>query len=371
MRSFRRPFEWTNPPTLFSRMPSSFSMFNDIINLSKKRKRIFQSSDLIINKRKKMRLEEDNYHVEDVEIQDNIREKRRKHQRNSGGVRNIPVLFCSSDADIPVLFLADHVFEPSHHQQGDKPKQKNIHQREVIDLTEQHPTRLNKRFRELPEKLVCRVSHLWNCESSHSLIDSTQLTVADFQTLKENEWLNDQVINSYLEISTRKNKKKQEIVALNSFFLPLLTKKGNLAMKSEKFVKKLSLQLKQFKSTKVLIPAHFEIGHWALFAVDVQHCVIHYYDSLRWDCQEICQQIAGFFSQISTFSETDWRLQLHNSAPSQLNGVDCGVFVCGYIDQICRKGLEDDESGWDFAREDIPHLRKHFACQLLTGNLFL
>ena len=104
-----------------------------------------------------------------------------------------------------------------------------------------------------------------------------QITVKDLDTLSGLNWLNDEIINFYMQMIVARAADSQgklpATYAFNTFFYSRLMEKGYTAVK--RWTKKVDL----FSYSVLLIPVHLGV-HWCLAAVDVDRKVITYYDSM-------------------------------------------------------------------------------------------
>ena len=104
-----------------------------------------------------------------------------------------------------------------------------------------------------------------------------QITVKDLDTLSGLNWLNDEIINFYMQMIVSRAAESQgrlpAVYAFNTFFYSRIMEKGYTAVK--RWTKKVDL----FAHSMLLIPVHLGM-HWCLAVVDVDRKVITYYDSM-------------------------------------------------------------------------------------------
>ena len=91
----------------------------------------------------------------------------------------------------------------------------------------------------------------------------------------------------------------------------------------------------------VFFPINWRQEHWALAVVDFREQGIFYYDSLahlNYHDQEYLTRIVTYIEKEhmtkiqQPIDTTFWRLETVQDVPRQNNGVDCGVFLCKYMD---------------------------------------
>ncbi|CAN2388779.1 sentrin specific peptidase 5 [Pristimantis euphronides] len=191
------------------------------------------------------------------------------------------------------------------------------------------------------------------CYKKHTLY------IADLETLGEQQWLNDQVINMYGELLM--DTAQDKIHFFNTFFHKQFMTKGYDGVK--RWTKKVDL----FKKTLVLIPVHLKV-HWVLVAVNIQNKTITFYNSqgknkrfctkniLRYIVTEAKERNRPDFLQ-------DWQTTIEKYLPLQKNGFDCGVFMLQYCKCLAR------EQPFLFSQEDMPHIRKCMYKELWQHRL--
>ena len=204
------------------------------------------------------------------------------------------------------------------------------------------------------------------------------MTRRKFCCLRPNVWLNDEVINFYMNmLQDRDNslcakfpgRKKSHF--FNSFFVHRLLK-TDLEYNYDN-VKRWSNHFDIFELDKIFIPINIDNMHWTLAVVYPQLKQIHYFDSmggngdffLKGLRQWVMDEARTKKNQILDPSE--WTLINHrHECPQQGNAVDCGVFTI-----ICADFLSDnlpiDESSYSQAR--MPFFRLKIGCDILKGIL--
>ena len=108
----------------------------------------------------------------------------------------------------------------------------------------------------------------------------------DLKTLKKKTWLNDIIINNFLDLVARDNGRKVRCDLFNSYFLPVLCRGGKLNYDN---VKNWGTNLCDdiFSDLDYLfIPINKEQSHWALLVVDMNAQEVKAYDSLEKSCRK-------------------------------------------------------------------------------------
>ncbi|NXN83399.1 SENP1 protease, partial [Bombycilla garrulus] len=118
------------------------------------------------------------------------------------------------------------------------------------------------------------------------LSEAFRLTITrkDIQTLNNLNWLNDEIINFYMNLLMERSKEKDlpAVHAFNTFFFTKLKTAGYQAVK--RWTKKVDI----FSVDLLLVPIHLGV-HWCLAVVDFRKKTITYYDSMGGINSEACR----------------------------------------------------------------------------------
>lgn len=179
---------------------------------------------------------------------------------------------------------------------------------------------------------------------------------SDLETLLPRGWLNDKVINTYMEILASHHK---DTYFFSTFIYPHLKAKP-ITEAAEWFS---GLDLERYKS--FVFPIHTS-SHWAL--VIVQNNEILGFDSLGAMTLECLATIRRFMlevfsSQKKSFGPASERL-MDGKIPQQTNGDDCGVFCCAYARYYINETVYNQ-----FSSSDIPSIRAKILHEILVGKV--
>ncbi|KAL2293768.1 hypothetical protein Nmel_018829, partial [Mimus melanotis] len=252
------------------------------------------------------------------------------------------------------------------------------------------------------------------------LSEAFRLTITrkDIQTLNNLNWLNDEIINFYMNLLMERSKEKDlpAVHAFNTFFFTKLKTAGYQAVK--RWTKKVDI----FSVDLLLVPIHLGV-HWCLAVVDFRKKTITYYDSMGGINSEACRILLQYLKQESLdkkrkeFDTNGWALLskksqvwtaqnskkiwelLGSSAPfslrrsweekegknpkswerkfftgmrsrggvqeipQQMNGSDCGMFACRYAERIAK------DKPINFTQQHMPYFRKRMAWEILHRKL--
>ncbi|KFP61492.1 Sentrin-specific protease 2, partial [Cariama cristata] len=193
-----------------------------------------------------------------------------------------------------------------------------------------------------------------------------KITRQDINTLRNLRWLNDEVINFYMNLLVERNKKEgyPSVHAFSTFFYPKLISGGYKA------VRRWTTGVDLFKRDLILVPIHLRV-HWALVVIDVRKKTIKYFDSTAQKGEAICEALFQYLQEESrekrnldlTFSEWTLHSMKSHEIPQQLNGSDCGVFICKYADYISR------DKPITFTQNHMPYFRRRMVWEIIHQQL--
>ncbi|XP_036622276.1 sentrin-specific protease 2 isoform X2 [Trichosurus vulpecula] len=193
-----------------------------------------------------------------------------------------------------------------------------------------------------------------------------RITRGDIQTLKNHHWLNDEIINFYMNLLMERNKKQGLPVlhAFSTFFYPKLSTGGYQAVK--RWTKGVDL----FEHELILVPIHRR-AHWSLVVIDMRKKNIRYLDSMGQKNHRICNLMLRYLQEESKtkrnreLDPAEWTLECAKAyeIPQQLNGSDCGMFTCKYADYLSQ------DKPITFTQNQMPHFRKRMVWEILHQQL--
>ncbi|XP_032457372.1 sentrin-specific protease 1 [Nasonia vitripennis] len=191
-----------------------------------------------------------------------------------------------------------------------------------------------------------------------------RITKKDIQTLAGLNWLNDEVINFYMNlIMTRSNNDKYpNVYAMNTFFYPKLISGGHSSLK--RWTRKVDI----FAKDIIVIPIHLGI-HWCMSIIDFRKRSIQYFDSMgspNYKCLQVLKQYLqeeSIDKKKKHFDFLDWTFECIKDIPQQMNGSDCGVFSCMFAEYIC------SNKTINFTQDDMPYFRNKMVYEILTVQL--
>ncbi|XP_067892298.1 sentrin-specific protease 2-like [Heterodontus francisci] len=222
---------------------------------------------------------------------------------------------------------------------------------------------------QFTEKMVEEVRKALDYGESDEVLSTgfkLRITRKDIGTLCNYNWLNDEVINFYMCLIMERSKEAcfPRVYAFNTFFYLKLHTGGYRTVKQ--WTKGIDL----FEKDLILVPVHLGV-HWCLTVADLRKKLILHLDSMgQWN-DDVCCTLLRYLQEERKskkgqhLDSSEWVLRSMRSheVPQQMNGSDCGVFVCKYADYIAR----DEQI--TFTQHDIPYFRMKMVWEILHKKL--
>uniref|UniRef100_A0A8C4DU42 SUMO specific peptidase 1 n=1 Tax=Dicentrarchus labrax TaxID=13489 RepID=A0A8C4DU42_DICLA len=239
----------------------------------------------------------------------------------------------------------------------------------TLVIEEPKPLEEKPEFPELTEEMEDEVNMVLRGGSSHDVLSEgfgLSLTRKDLQTLSNLNWLNDEVINFYMNLLVERSKDPNlpSVNTFNTFFYPKLRSSGYSAVR--RWTKKMDI----FSKDILLVPVHLGV-HWCLSVVDFRKKAILYFDSMGRSNDEACRILFEYLQQESKdkkgkeLDTSGWTLhsKRRNEIPQQMNGSDCGMFTCKYADYITK------DKPITFTQKHMPYFRKRMVWEIVNHKL--
>ncbi|XP_031834010.1 uncharacterized protein LOC116427612 [Nomia melanderi] len=191
-----------------------------------------------------------------------------------------------------------------------------------------------------------------------------RITRKDIHTLADLNWLNDEVINFYMNllIARSTGDKYPKVHAMNTFFYPKLISGGHTSLK--RWTRKIDI----FSQDLIVVPIHLGI-HWCMSIIDFRDKSIRYYDSMGGNNLKCLSALRQYLEDESldkkkqTYNTSNWKLECAKNIPQQMNGSDCGVFSCMFAEYICAN------KKITFTQQDMPYFRNKMVYEILKSKL--
>ncbi|BFZ58857.1 SUMO1 sentrin specific peptidase 1 [Savitreella phatthalungensis] len=322
-------------------------------------------------------------------------------------------------------------YEWNRIRQEQAARDKAIEARRVAEEAKKQAARRVRR--SIPEEVELRARHLLETNLRH--MDASDddvvaegfnlsITVHDIFTLRPGQWLNDEVINFWLNLIKQRSDdaldasspRHKDAVAravagrlpadktgplkvhcFNTFFYPSLSKSGYSGVK--RWARKAKVEIG--RCDVVLVPVHLGV-HWCMAAINLRRRRFEYWDSLHgspgnifsrlreylageWPNFQADEAAHGRFTDFAASKSyhpgdaanlhdpvthrtgnlpTSGKVRDGTHAPSQRNGYDCGVFASRMAECIAR-GVDPD-----FDQADCEDLRLRMAASILDGSIY-
>jgi hypothetical protein len=201
-------------------------------------------------------------------------------------------------------------------------------------------------------------------------VNGTELTRKDFMTvLGAQRWLNDEIINAYLEWVVEFANEKAgkngrnvtpKVIAHNSFFYQNLATKGPGSV--SRWMKRKKAEGKKLLDVEcVLIPVN-SLSHWTLIVVSPRQRTVEYLDSFGGSPQVfVSNTLAWLRTELGEdWREEEWRI-LETKSAQQTNSYDCGVFAVTNAECVVG-GVATGA----YSRHDMTEQRRRIAAVLLN-----
>ncbi|KAM8862965.1 sentrin-specific protease 1 isoform 1-T1 [Spinachia spinachia] len=238
----------------------------------------------------------------------------------------------------------------------------------TLVIEEQKPLEEKPEFPELTEEMEAEVNRVLR-GANHDVLSEgfgLSLTRKDLQTLSNLNWLNDEVINFYMNLLVERSKDPSlpSVNTFNTFFYPKLRSSGYSAVR--RWTKKMDI----FSKDILLVPVHLGV-HWCLLVVDFRKRAVIYFDSMGGNNDEACRILFEYLQQESkdkkgkVMDTRGWSLhsKKRNQIPQQMNGSDCGMFTCKYADYFTK------DKPITFTQNHMPYFRRRMVWEILHRKL--
>ncbi|KAJ2342155.1 hypothetical protein GGF43_005999, partial [Coemansia sp. RSA 2618] len=126
-------------------------------------------------------------------------------------------------------------------------------------------------------------------------LNNVPVTARDILTLGDGKWLNDEVINFYMQLIIDRSHRTPalpKIHAFNTFFFSTLSDSGYAR------VRRWTRRVKLFEKDVIIVPVHLGV-HWCCAIVDFRHKTIVYYDALLGDNQNCLRLLLSYLHEES------------------------------------------------------------------------
>ncbi|XP_077295563.1 uncharacterized protein LOC143917836 [Arctopsyche grandis] len=243
--------------------------------------------------------------------------------------------------------------EISLHREKEVTKIEEVILDELPALTDEHESKIDSALRSHPNQ---------------ALVEKFNQTIRgrDIASLNGLNWLNDEVINFYMNLIMERSQNKKndlpKVYSMNTFFYPRLMESGHSALK--RWTRKVDI----FSNDMMLVPVHLDV-HWCMSIVNFKDKTIKYYDSMGGKNKECCSALLQYLVDErmdklkEKFDTSGWQLECVKEIPHQMNGSDCGMFSCMFAEYASRN------VPITFSQNDMPYFRRKMVLEIIQGQL--
>jgi sentrin-specific protease 1 len=247
-----------------------------------------------------------------------------------------------------------------------------------------HPTKslINARKEKLDEDERNHVLSLFSStQPDEVVIDkyNVEFLRSKLVCLQSGQWLNDEVINFYMNMLMERNQEQHKIKVLNNpnakpsyYFNSFFVSKLYLDHREYdyKSVRRWTKKFNIFDKEKIYFPINLDNTHWTLAIVYITKKEIRYFDSQNGNGTTILKQLLNWVVDEAAdkgktaVQRDEWRLldSMDQDVPQQHNGYDCGVFSIMFADFI-----SDDLPLDRDLQNDMEHFRMMIAIAITRG----
>ena len=226
-------------------------------------------------------------------------------------------------------------------------------------------------FNQMTSAETQEIDSIFKCtvsESDYAVMHRFNISISlrDFQRLNDGSWLNDEIVNFYMQLLSEDCSRYGDFYFANTFFYTRLRdSKGSFCYDN---VKAWMKDTNIFEMKKLLFPMHINGNHWALSVVDIEFKKILYIDSLPKDSTFLDVEVLNMWLSCEYNKHHDSPFELFQkinySCPRQTNGLDCGVFMLTFAHLIY---LGTDLN--IMHQQVVPFMRRKIALSILRGKL--
>ncbi|KAK9450556.1 uncharacterized protein V1518DRAFT_371733 [Limtongia smithiae] len=199
------------------------------------------------------------------------------------------------------------------------------------------------------------------------------ISVGDLRTLGDRQWLNDNVIDFYLEMVTDRSRRHAaqrdrqfpKTFCYTTHFFTTLASKGYLGV--ARWGKR--KQLNMGNIDYIFVPINVHNTHWCVSVINIKEKKFEYYDSLGGGPGGAFSHLMEYVANeartqgVAMDDVDEWETVVAKDSPMQENGYDCGVFTCKTVEVLSR------DVALTFSQKDMKRLRRRMVFEIISGKL--
>ena len=216
------------------------------------------------------------------------------------------------------------------------------------------------------------ISRIMTLQMSHKIVSgfNTVITRKDLGRLigksgiagKKGRWLNDEIINYYLEMIEKRSNTMAgpKVKCMSTFLFPNM--KPDLLTKQD-----WTSKTDPFNYNLVFIPIHSNNpDHWFLATIDIDKKVVQLYDSLSQNSRVygnvfnvLCQYLKEiYWTKRNELLGDIFQLEVKEDVPKQQDTINCGVFLLNFSEYLSRN------ADFDFDTSDMSFFRNRMVLEI-------
>lgn len=233
----------------------------------------------------------------------------------------------------------------------------------IQDLVTKERTAVRTVVAPLTKDQLRIVEQYWRAgRSSKHIVSafSIDITTKDLLTLADCQWLNDNIIDFYLNLVMELD---DLVYCWTTHFFTTLKKNGYKGV--ARWAKRRKINVMELNT--IVVPINSMNTHWSVAVIDNVQKTISYYDSLssggNLHALQLLEQYMLSEADRLNVSAQKYSLQPSMKTPQQQNGYDCGVFTCTVSKCIAHN------TPLLFSQKDMHTIRRRMAYEIITKRL--
>jgi len=267
------------------------------------------------------------------------------------------------------IIICEDESDENENEEFAQPTQEPVNRPRLITISEDELDE-KEEFPQLTKEHLSRLMELKEGHPEEFVVSKFKLDVylSDIKILIGGRWLNDVVINFYMNLLTDRSEKRSgqlpSVYSMNTFFMPRLLQSGFEGVK--RWTRKVDILSKDI----ILIPVHCKGVHWTMAIIDMRKKTILYYDSKGGANKNLLDTLEKYLREESldkrnqSFDTRNFRIEKARNVPQQKNNNDCGVFSCMIAEYITRN------APITFSQDNVVYFRKKMALEIVDGELW-
>jgi hypothetical protein len=211
-----------------------------------------------------------------------------------------------------------------------------------------------------------------------------KITKHCFRTADPGRWLNDEIVNAYMQMCERRGKDQPDRpYVFSSFFLTTLVREkiGYSYPDVQRWTARGKGKADLFARRAVIFPVNIGNTHWVMVCADVKFKRITYYDSMGGEGRSVLETIFRYLkdehqSKKNAPLPDGWEfVSPKKTVPQQNNCNDCGVFTCMFGNTLMEYFLREQDATppptiFCFSVNDMDRIRQQIQLDILRENVF-